>query len=90
MKVYLLITLLLSILLSVTAAKDPPKKVLEPRDVPKFINTLPGLTQELQDFEFDYDAKKGTLEIPEAVKARKDFLAIGNNGCRSEKCMDFR
>ncbi len=76
MKVYLSITLVLFMLVSVVTAEDPPKPILKPGDVKHFIKTFPLLEKDIEKHGFKYEAKGGKMTVPEAIKSSEEFLEI--------------
>ena len=74
MKVCLLIRLILIMMVSVVTAQDPPKPILEPGDVKHFIKTFPLLEKEMKNHGFKYEARGGTMTVPEAIKSRNELF----------------
>jgi len=76
MKACLTITLILFMLFSVVSAQDPPQPILEPGDVKHFIKTFPLLEKDMKDYGFKYEARGGTMTVPEAIQSRNELLEI--------------
>ena len=75
----MLIIFTLFILVSFTAAQDPPKppkQILKPGDVEHFIKTFPLLEKDFEKFNMKYEAKSGDVTFPEALKASNEFLQL--------------
>jgi hypothetical protein len=78
MKLKVLLIVILFGLASFIIADDPepPKPALKKGDVKHFIKTFPLLKKDFKDFGMEYEAKAGTVTIPEALKASEKFLEI--------------
>lgn len=71
-----LITLILLMLVSLGTAQDPPESILKPGDVKHFIKTFPLLKEDINKHGIKYDAKDGTMTVPEAIQSKNEFLEI--------------
>jgi ribosomal protein S20 len=76
MKSALLMTLIIIISASNVAAEDPPKQILQSGDVQHFIKTFPLLEKEFENYNIEYEAKDGTMTVPDALEASNEFLEI--------------
>jgi len=72
----LAIALLVLMSASVALVQGPPAPILKTGDVEHFIKTFPLLEKEMEDYGFKYEAREGTMTVPEAVEASNEFLAI--------------
>ena len=75
MKLFLSLALILLIAFSI-AAQEEPKQILESGDVEHFIDTFPKLEKDFEKYGLRYEAREGNVTIPEAVKAKDEFLSI--------------
>ncbi|MBL1213798.1 MAG: hypothetical protein HND52_10620 [Ignavibacteriae bacterium] len=75
MKLFLSLALILLIAFSITGQEEP-KQILESGDVEHFIETFPKLEKDFDEYGLRYEAREGNVTIPEAVKAKDDFLSI--------------
>ncbi|MCK4761210.1 MAG: hypothetical protein KAW12_03355 [Candidatus Aminicenantes bacterium] len=71
-----LVTLIVFVFCTLVTAQEPPKQLLKPGDVKHFIKTFPLLEKEMTAYGLKYDAKSGDTTVPEALKAKSDFLDI--------------
>ena len=70
------ILIILLLLSTLVIAQEKPMQILESGDVEHFINTFPDLEKDLEKYGLRYEAREGNVTIPEAVKAKDDFLSI--------------
>lgn len=76
-KLFIIVALLGALVSFVTAAgPEPPKPVLKPGDVKQFIKTYPLLKEDFKKYGMKYEAKEGTVTVPEALKASEEFREI--------------
>jgi hypothetical protein len=76
MKVSSSIIIILFLLASAAIAQEKPMQILESGDVEHFIETFPKLETDLERYGLRYEAREGNVTIPEALKAKDDFLSI--------------
>jgi hypothetical protein len=76
MKASFSILIILLLLAFAGIAQEKPIQILESGDVEHFINTFPKLEKDLEKYGLRYEAREGNVTIPEAVKAKDDFLSI--------------
>ena len=76
MKAFIFIALILVMSVSIVTAQDPPKPILKSGDVKHFIKTFPLLEKEMENLGFEYEARGGTMTVPDAIKSRNDLLEI--------------
>lgn len=76
MKQKILVSLIMFLLVSFVAAKEPPKPILKAGDVVRFIKTFPLLKKDMEKFNMKYEAKSGDVTLPEALKVSQEFLGI--------------
>jgi hypothetical protein len=76
MKKYILFALIVLMSVAVAAEEDSPKQILKSGDVKHFIKTFPLLEKEFEKHDIKYEAKGGTMTVPDAIEARNDFLEI--------------
>ena len=70
------ILIILLLLSSLVIAQEKPIQILESGDVEHFIDTFPKLEKDLEKYGLRYEAREGNVTIPEALKAKNDFLSI--------------
>ena len=76
MKVSSSIIIILFLLASAAIAQEKPMQILESGDVEHFIETFPKLETDLERYGLRYEARECNVTIPEALKAKDDFLSI--------------
>jgi hypothetical protein len=76
LKVFVIVILFCLASFIIAEDPEPPKPVLKKGDVKHFIKTFPLLKKDFKDFGMEYEAKAGTVTIPEALKASEKFLEI--------------
>lgn len=57
-------------------AENPPEAVLKKGDVERFVKTFPLLSQDLMKAGMSWEAKSGTMNVPEAVTASNQVLEV--------------
>lgn len=77
-KLLIFIVGLLLVLGAFTNAAEPetPKPVLKPGDVKRFIKTFPLLKKDFEKYGMKYEAKEGSVTVPEALKASEEYREI--------------
>ncbi len=75
-KLFVSFMLLIFVAFAFAQAPKPTEPVLKAGDVEHFIKTFPDLQKDLENYGFKYEAQKGDMTIPDALKAKEDFLDI--------------